>query len=65
MNGQDAGDGKRYHYVTLAELDAKLDDRPTRWEVRFLVICGFIGAQVTASFVPMTDVARAALSLLP
>lgn len=47
------------HYVTLAELDAKLDKVPTRWETRFLILVGFFGSQ----FVPLNEVARAAISI--
>lgn len=48
-------------YVTNAELDAKLDKLPSRWEVRFLILAGMIGAQ----FVPAVDVVHAATHALP
>ena len=47
------------HYVTLAELDQKLDKMPTRWEMRFLIVVGFFGSQ----FVPLNEVAKAATSI--
>lgn len=46
------------HYITREELNGKLDKVPTRWEVRFLILIGFIGAQL----VPAADVAQAARS---
>jgi hypothetical protein len=48
-------------YVTNAELDAKLDKLPSRWEVRFLILAGMIASQV----VPASDVAHAAIRMLP
>ena len=48
------------NYVTLAELDAKLDKLPSRFEVRFLILAGLIGAQL----IPLNDAANAALHLL-
>ena len=52
------------HYVTLAELDQKLDKLeqrlPSRWEVRFLIVAGLAVAQV----LPADEMAQAALSLL-
>ena len=46
-------------YVTLIELDRKLDKGPTRWEVRFLILVGFIGA----NFIPVDEAAQAAIHL--
>lgn len=52
------------HYVTLTELDEKLDtirkEIPTRWEVRFLILAGMIAAQV----VPGSDIAKAAIEVV-
>lgn len=49
--------GKRY--VTLTELDHKLDKLPTRWEVRFLIVVAVVGAQL----IPAGEVARAAIGV--
>lgn len=46
-------------FITNAELKAELEKLPTRWEVRFLILAGFIGAQL----VPAADIAQAALSI--
>ena len=46
-------------YVTLDELDHKLDKLPGRWEVRFLVLAGMGLAQI----LPAQDIAQAALSV--
>lgn len=45
----------------IVSIDAKLEKVPTRWEVRFLIVVGFLGAQL----VPAGDIAKAALSSLP
>jgi hypothetical protein len=42
-----------------AKLEAKIDKLPGRWEVRFLVLIGLMGAQ----FVPVAEVAQAAAQL--
>lgn len=51
------------HYVTLAELDHKLDALeakvPSRWEVRFLIVAGLIAAQL----IPVNEAAQAAIGL--
>lgn len=47
-------------FITNQELKAELDKLPTRWEVRFLILAGFIASQV----VPASDVARAAVKVL-
>lgn len=49
--------GKRF--VTLTELDHKLDKLPTRWEVRFLILVAFVGSQL----IPAGEVARAAVGI--
>lgn len=54
-------DGHRQRFVTNSELKAELDKLPTRWEVRFLILIGFVGAQL----VPASEIARAAVSVLP
>ena len=46
-------------YVTLRDLEERLSKIPTRWEVRFLIVVGIIGAQV----LPVTEVAQAAIRL--
>ena len=52
---------KRDAFVTNAELKAELEKLPTRWEVRFLIVAGMIGAQ----FAPVHDAANAAIQALP
>jgi hypothetical protein len=47
------------HYVTLSELDAKLDKVPTKYEVRFLIVAAMVGAQL----IPVNEAANAALNL--
>lgn len=49
----------RYRYVTNAELDEKLDEKPSRWEVRFLVLAGFLGSQAMSTFLPMREAVAA------
>lgn len=49
------------HLVTREELREELKKLPTRWEVRFLILAGLIGAQ----FIPAQDIAHAAIGLLP
>jgi hypothetical protein len=44
-------------YVTLRDLDDKLEKVPTRWEVRFLILAGMIAGQI----VPAVDIAHAAI----
>jgi hypothetical protein len=47
------------NFVTREELNGKLDKMPSRWEVRFLILAGFIGAQL----IPAREAAQAALFL--
>lgn len=57
-----ATENGRKQHVTHAELDAKLNQLPTRWEVRFLILAGMIASQV----IPAADIARAAVGgILP
>ena len=48
------------NFVTLKELDEKLERLPTRFEVRFLILAGLLASR----FIPVDDAAQAALSLL-
>ena len=50
----------RTRYVTNEELKNELDKLPSRWEVRFLILAGFIASQV----VPASDIARAATKVI-
>jgi hypothetical protein len=45
----------------IVSIDERLQRTPTRWEVRFLILAGFIASQL----VPTGDIARAALALIP
>jgi hypothetical protein len=47
------------HYVTTAELEAKLDKLPTKYEVRFLIVAAMVAAQL----IPVNEAAQAALNL--
>lgn len=51
----------KHRYVTNEELKEELRKLPTRWEVRFLILAGMIAAQV----LPATDIARAAIGMIP
>lgn len=56
---------KGQRWVSNQELKDELDElkktMPTRWEVRFLIVAGLIAAQV----LPASDIARAAVEMLP
>ena len=45
----------------IVSIDERLEKVPSRWEVRFLILAGFIGAQL----IPAGDIARAAVQVLP
>jgi hypothetical protein len=57
----DDGNGHK-RYVSNAELEARLEKIPTRWEVRALVL----GALIASQLVPPVEMARAyVMGLLP
>jgi hypothetical protein len=45
----------------IVSIDAKLERIPSRWEMRFTILAGLVGAQM----LPVSDIAQAALSALP
>lgn len=47
---------EQHKYVTTAELDKKLDEKPSKYEVRYLIVLAIIANQV----LPTVDVAKAA-----
>lgn len=47
---------ENHQYVTNADLDKKLEEKPSRYEVRFLILLAVIANQI----LPTVDVAKAA-----
>lgn len=55
------GDDHARRFVTNAELDKKLDEKPGRWEVRCLILAAILAAPSIPS---LTSIAQAASNLV-